>query len=167
MNYEICKGAHAALQFGEVLLELNGIVDAVYFILCYSDVGFCDLNCGVVEDFVQEQQAFCTVVVLVVYITPECFSECVRREVPDSQLVVVLELFEHFIHILDRYWSSVLFVCEDVCFLVRTTHQVIQFFDFALNRWVERYFSGFARLLFRDYALIGVQDAVPCKVQYI
>ena len=35
------------------MLELDGVENTGYFVLCDADVGFCNLNTGVFEDFVQ------------------------------------------------------------------------------------------------------------------
>lgn len=73
--------------------EFDGIEYAVDFILRDSYIRFCYLDACVVQDSVQQQQAFCAVIVRVIHISAKCLAERVRREILYFQTVLVLEYF--------------------------------------------------------------------------
>lgn len=82
-------------------LEFDGIEDSVYFVLGDAYVGLCDLNACVIENLVKKNQTLCAAVVLLIYISSECLSECMSRKVIDVNFVFPLEIFESFIDVLD------------------------------------------------------------------
>lgn len=73
--------------------EFDGIEYAVDFILRNSYIRFCYLDACVVQDSVQQQQAFCAVIVRVIHISAKCLAERMRREILYFQTVLVLKHF--------------------------------------------------------------------------
>ena len=80
-------------QKSNEMLELDGVENTGYFVLCDADVGFCNLNTGVFEDFVQQQKTICAMVIGVIYIATESFAERMSRKMVNVQSVSVLNVF--------------------------------------------------------------------------
>lgn len=162
-----CKGAATARQFGISILEFDRIEDAGDFLLRDTNICLGNLNARVLEYLVEQYETFCAVIVSVVHVASKRLSEGMRREVRYAQLILVFQVLQHLIDILDGHWLISTAAWKDVVFAVRTVQQFIKFFEFLLNRWVERNVSSLSSLLFCYINRSLVENVIPSKIKNI
>lgn len=142
---------HSSVCFNlNCLLQADGGVNACNFLLSDANIRLRHLDGTVIEDFVEEDKAFGTMIVGIVDIAAKGFAESMRGEVLDFKTVLKFELLELHVDILQcqrfiSFWRR-----HDIVLFVRTAQCLPEFIKALLNRWVEGNLTCLTCLLFHN-----------------